>query len=465
VGVRLEKARFLVVLAAALFASADAVAATAGAFQFVAGDVRVILANGAERPARKGTPIAAGDTVATARDSTAQIKMGDGGILVVQPTSRLTVVEFRYDGREDGSEKVVYRLESGGFRAITGAIGHTHKDSYVIETPIAHMGVRGTDHESYYFPAGGSANGVPVQAGVYNKVNVGAAFIRNEAGEVVIRPSQAGYAASAKNAPGLLLAIPAFFNSATPPRPAQLNPGAGRLAVNTVPVERTVSTTGGLNLSKPAARASAGGSGAASAVGYLQANGGVARTGLDLPVAPNGATVANAGGDAAFGVNWGTWQGGSPTVEGTPAAGGAHFVSSTQLTSAAQLAALPPALVNATYNYFGGPAPTNQAGVAGSISALSVGANFSTQSITSYSVTASAGGTTWNANATGSASFAQFSSGPGLNLRGTCSTCATPAVGSANGAFVGPSAERMITSFGLKAGVTDGISGAALLSR
>ena len=89
------KARFFVVLAAAMIGSADAAAATAGAFQFVAGDVRLILANGAERPARKGTPIAAGDTVATARDSTAQIKMGDGGILVVQPTSRLTVVEFR----------------------------------------------------------------------------------------------------------------------------------------------------------------------------------------------------------------------------------------------------------------------------------------------------------------------------------------------------------------------------------
>ena len=464
-GVRLEKARF-VVLAAALIGSADAAAVTAGAFQFVAGDVRVILANGSERPARKGTPIAAGDTVATARDSTAQIKMGDGGILVVQPTSRLTVVEFRYDGREDGSEKVVYRLETGGFRAITGAIGHTHKDSYVIETPIAHMGVRGTDHESYYFPAGGSANGVPVQPGVYNKVNVGAAFIRNEAGEVVIRPSQAGYAASAKNAPGLLVAIPAFFNSATPPRPAQLNPGAVRLATNTVPVEQIVSTTGGVNLNNPAASVAASGSSVGAAVSYLQDNGGVARTGLNLPISPNGATVANAGGDAAFGVNWGTWQGGSPVVEGRLASpGGVHFASSTQLTSAAQLATLPPTLVNATYSYFGGPAPTNQAGVAGSISSLTVGANFSNQTITSYSVTASAGGTAWNANATGSASFAQFSSGSGINLRGTCSTCGAAAVGSASGAFVGPSAERMITSFGLKAGGSDGISGAALLSR
>jgi hypothetical protein len=467
------KARFFVVLAAAMIGSADAAAATAGAFQFVAGDVRLILANGAERPARKGTPIAAGDTVATARDSTAQIKMGDGGILVVQPTSRLTVVEFRYAGIEDGSERVVYRLEAGGFRAITGAIGHTHKDNYLIETPIAHMGVRGTDHESYYFPVGASNNGAPVSPGVYNKVNVGAAFIRNEAGEVLIRPSQAGYAASAKDAPGLLVAIPTFFNRATPPRPAQLNPGAARVAAATVPVEQTVSTTGGLNLSDPAATPGAAGTPAAplpsmapgSPVAYNQGNGGVARAGIDLAIATNGATLTNAGGDAAFGVNWGTWQGGSLTVEGKPTAGGAHFASSNQLTSAEQLKALPPALVSATYNYAGGPAPTDLLGAQGSIKALTVGVNFSKQTIDNYAVTANVGATTWNAS--GSGTFAQFGGSSGINLKGTsstCSTCSAPATGSASGAFVGPSAERMITSFGLK-DAKDGISGAALLSR
>ena len=461
------KARFFVVLAAATIASADAAAATAGAFQFVAGDVRLILANGSERPARKGTPIAAGDTVATARDSTAQIKMGDGGILVVQPTSRLTVVEFRYAGIEDGSERVVYRLEAGGFRAITGAIGHTHKDNYLIETPIAHMGVRGTDHESYYFPVGASNNGAPVSPGVYNKVNVGAAFIRNEAGEVLIRPSQAGYAASAKDAPGLLVAIPTFFNRATPPRPAQLNPGAARVAAATVPVEQVVSTTGGLNLSDPAASVPAVRAaplpGTGSVVGYVDKNFGLSA--VNPTIVLNGATRGNTGGDAAFGVNWGTWQGGSPSVDGNAASGGVHVATSTQLTTAAQLAALPPGLVSATYNYLSGPAPTNQDGVAGKINSLAVGVNFSKQTIDSYALTANVGTTTWNAK--GSGSIAQFTSSSGISLSGQCTGCTggTPtAQGSASGALVGPAAERMITSFGLKA-ASQGISGAALLSR
>jgi hypothetical protein len=200
-----------------------------------------------------------------------------------------------------------------------------------------------------------------------------------------------------------------------------------------------------------------------SAVAYLQGNGGVARTGIDLAISTNGATLTNAGGDAAFGVNWGTWQGGSLTVEGKPTAGGAHFASSNQLTSAAQLAALPPTLVSATYNYAGGPAPTDLAGAQGSIKALTVGVNFSKQTIDNYALTANVGGTTWNAN--GSGTFAQFGGSSGINLKGTCSTCTAAATGSASGAFVGPGAERMITSFGLKATAKDGISGAALLSR
>src|SRR5262249_14392023 len=149
----------------------------------------------------------------SAASSMAQIKMGDGAIVVVQPESHLTLIEFRYEGKEDGTEKVVYRLGRGGFRAITGAIGHTNKANYSIETPIAHMGVRGTDHESYYFPPGsrGSAGANP---GVYNKVNVGLTFIRTDAGEVTIGPNQVGYAAAAGDTPSLLPGVPQFFDHA-----------------------------------------------------------------------------------------------------------------------------------------------------------------------------------------------------------------------------------------------------------
>ena len=241
----------------AAMCTGQAIAATAGVFQFVVGDVRVVLAAGSERPARKGAPVSVGDTIATARASVAQIKMGDGAIVVVQPESRLTVAEFHYTGKLDGSEKVRFLLEQGGIRSVTGAIGHSHPDSYLIETPIAHIGVRGTDHETYYFPASGVGKRATVPPGTYDKVNVGLTYLRTQAGEVEIRPNQVGYAASAQDTPRLLLAIPEFFNRATEPRSVQRNgPASGsdaqlasiQIAAPTPQLIQAVLTTSGFNL-------------------------------------------------------------------------------------------------------------------------------------------------------------------------------------------------------------------------
>jgi len=451
--------RVAVVAALAALWTTQAAAETAGVFQFVAGDVRVVLAAGSERPAGKGAPISVGDTVTTARASMAQIKMGDGAIIVVQPESRLTVAEFRYAGKEDGTEKVRYRLDQGGFRSVTGAIGHTNKGNYLIETPIAHIGVRGTDHESYYFPTSGSINGEPAQAGIYNKVNVGLTYIRNGSGEVVVQPNQVGYAASAQDTPSLLGTMPEFFNRSFQPRSVQrAEPGVTSLAAgsgsgNSAGSGATLSGTSG------------------SLAGYTAPQGGrgvnFGETAVNPSINPSGATLANAGGDAAWGVNWGTWQGGLATVNGRVTGGSTNFISSTNLTTAAQIAALAPQLVTATYNYAGGPPPTNQLGTQGVINALSVGVNLTTSTITNYSVNATVGAQNWTGS--GSGSISQFTSTGGISLRGECSGCVAgvgspTSQGSANGGFVGSQAERMITSFGLKA-ANQSIGGTGFLAR
>jgi len=449
----------------ALAAAGSAVAASAGVFQFVAGDVKIVSAPGAERVARKGTLINVGELVATGADSTAQIKMGDGGIVVVQPRSRLTVAVFNYSGAEDGTERVVFRLEQGGFRSVTGAIGHTHKNTYSIETPVAHMGVRGTDHESYYFPPGSTEN-----PGAYNKVNTGLTFIRTPAGEVLIAPNQVGYVRSAQEAPGLLPAIPGFFNRAVAPRSARL-PSPQPVAAKP-PVLQTVVTTDGVNLSNPAAGAAPVVQGTGSVAGYIIQNGNSGTfdgmSAVNAAVVPNGATFANTGGDTAWGVNWGTWQGGAPTVAGTSAVGPVHVMQSTNLTTADQLATLAATGMSATYSYIGGPAPTNQAGTQGRIDALSVGVNFGTQAV-NYTVNATVAATAWSA--TGSGTVGQFTGSGGIAINGGCTGCngnpsATQAAnGTANGAFVGPAAEKMITSFGLKSANQQAISGTGYLGR
>lgn len=443
---------------AALLVAPQALAETAGIFQFVAGEVRLLPESGSAREARKGTLLNVGDEIATARGATAQVKMGDGAIVVVQPESQLKVAVFHYAGSEDGSERVVFRLQQGGFRSITGAIGRTNKSHYLIETPIAHMGVRGTDHESYYF-----APGTSDRPGAYNKVNTGITYISTQAGEVVIAPNQVGYVARSTDAPALLPSVPGFFNRAIAPRSARVAP-AEQPAPGAPAVVQPVMVANGTNLSKPMPEAP----GEGTMAGYSERVGATffGRSTANPAIAANGAVLANAGGDAAWGVDWGSWQGGAATVNGALASGSIHFAHSANLTTPAQLAALGAGAVSATYSYLGGPAPTNQAGVQGTVNSLSVGVNFGSQAITGYALNATVASRTWNVN--GSGSIAQFTGASGIPVNGTCSGCSggppAAATGSAQGAFVGSGAERMITSFGLKSASLS-MSGAAFLGR
>jgi hypothetical protein len=433
--------------------SSQALASTAGVFQFVAGDVRVVLAEGSERPAAKGSPISVGDTVTTAKASTAQIKMGDGAIIVVQPESKLTVAEFSYAGKEDGTERVQFRLQQGGFRSVTGAIGHTNKGNYMIETPIAHIGVRGTDHESWYFPSSVSADGVSTDAGLYNKVNVGLTYIQTTSGEVVIGPNQVGYASTALDRPHLLDAMPGFFNRSFQPRAVR----SGVQAMSTAAAQGSAASPTGTS---------------GSLAGYTAPRGkeGVSfgETAVNPAISPNGATLVNAGSDSTLGVNWGTWQGGLATVNGRATRGDTHFIQTSNLTTAAQLAALPPQVVTATYNYVSGSGGVSgTASPTGTINTLSVGINLTTQTITNYAVNATVGAQNWNAS--GSGSFTQYQGSSGISIDGKCSGCvpgqgAPTAHGTATGAFVGSQAEGMITSFGMKA-ANQSMSGVGALSR
>lgn len=481
---------FRVLALGALAWAGQALGATAGVVQFAAGDVRVILAAGSERPASKGTPVDVGDTIATAKASMAQIKMGDGAIVVVQPESRVTVAEYHYTGVEDGTEKVQFRLEQGGIRALTGAIGHTHKANYSIDTPIAHIGVRGTDHESYYFAVGGPGD-TGVAPGVYNKVNTGLTFIRTEGGEVEIPPNQVGYAASAQDLPKLLAAVPDFFNRSIQPKVVRLGAGTQVAASAGSPaatgggtqasegraegvegrggpsrhIDLAVTTTNGINLTDPQITTLAG----ATIPAAIPTGNGVSfgRSIMNPDISPNGATLVNAGSDPQFGVKWGSWQGGLATVDGAATTGSTHFITSMITTTPAQLASLGPTLgpnvVNANYSYVGGPAPTNDSGQQGTINSLSVVVNFSAQTIKSYTVDATVGATNWTAN--GSGTISQFTGASGIGLMGkSCPSCGSDAQGTANGAFVGTAAEKMITSFGLKT-ANQAIAGVGYLSR
>jgi hypothetical protein len=190
----------------------------AGHVMFVNGSVQVTNSASQTRALQKGDVINESDTVTTAKDSTAQIKMRDGGYIVIRPDSQLKFDSFIFSGEEDGSERSFFSLLKGGIRAITGLIGQRNKKSYRITTPESTIGIRGTDHETFVVTADSPLAAV-APLGTYNKVNRGETTITTNKGTISVLPNQMGFAGAADQMPQLQPLNLNLFTVAPPPTP------------------------------------------------------------------------------------------------------------------------------------------------------------------------------------------------------------------------------------------------------
>ena len=116
----------------------------AGHVTALAGEVTASADDGVVRALQRGDAIHVGETVATGANSRARLTFTDGGSVTLRPASRLLVEAYHYSGDPE-SDTQATRLLRGGLRAVTGAIGEGRHESYTLETPLATMGIRGTD--------------------------------------------------------------------------------------------------------------------------------------------------------------------------------------------------------------------------------------------------------------------------------------------------------------------------------
>lgn len=203
-------------MAAVLLLSGSAAvwADTAGHVQFVSGEVQLIDAAGQSHAIAKGESINEGDILNSAKNSSAQIRMQDGGIIALRANTRLKFDSFKYSGQEDGTEHSFTSLLKGGFRAITGAIGRTNKSNYRITTPTSTIGIRGTDHETVVVAPGSE---LIAPSGTYNRVNVGETSITTDKGTIAVLPNQMGFAGAADELPKLQPVNSNLFSVAAAP--------------------------------------------------------------------------------------------------------------------------------------------------------------------------------------------------------------------------------------------------------
>jgi len=175
----------------------------AGKVLFIVGQVEA-QNSGQVRSLAKGDSVRVGDTLSSAKGATLQLRMEDGGTIVLRPDSQLSIENFVYSGVQDGNERLALALLRGGFRAVTGEIGHLHKENYSIHTPNAEVGILGTDHETVFVPADQQGQIAGVEPGTYNHVISGATILHSQQGKLRIQPNQTGYAGLSGASPAII---------------------------------------------------------------------------------------------------------------------------------------------------------------------------------------------------------------------------------------------------------------------
>ncbi len=161
--------------------------------QFVTGDVSASSSKGEVRLLKKGDRIYAGDTIKSGENGAAQLIYKDRSRMAVRVNTSFKIEVYNYDKKDATKSRSFFSLISGALRSITGIIGQKRKASVSIRTPLATIGIRGTDHEVVHIaqPRGGLK--AIADVGTYDKVYSGGTFMVTERGTVNLGLKEVGF--------------------------------------------------------------------------------------------------------------------------------------------------------------------------------------------------------------------------------------------------------------------------------
>ena len=129
------------------------------------------------------SPVFLGDKVITGEDGFVRLKMIDEAILDLRCFSIMVIEQYAL---KSGSRRSILNLLQGSLKKVTGSIGKMADDVYELKTPIASVGVRGTEYALRVFQSKGCGGTIDTTDGFYLEVIQGLVEVQNEAGAQVI---------------------------------------------------------------------------------------------------------------------------------------------------------------------------------------------------------------------------------------------------------------------------------------
>lgn len=146
---------------------------------------------------RQGTPVESGDVLETAASSSVQLSMTNGERIDLRADTRFVIDAYVPPATRQDPGRSFYSLLRGGLRTVTNTLVRRSLESYRIQTPLATIGVRGTQFALLL-----------QEDGLYARVDDGVISIGNQAGTLELPMGQFAHVKDATTLPALAPTVP-----------------------------------------------------------------------------------------------------------------------------------------------------------------------------------------------------------------------------------------------------------------
>ena len=188
----------------------EAAFSAAGAVTHLSGAVVARRADGQSQILSVKSEVQEGDVLATAENSYARLKFGDGTEVVLRPSTQMKVNTYQFEEQRPQQDSVVLSLLKGGLRSVTGLLARRNPANFRVQAPNATIGIRGTnfgvlfcDNDCGKVPGPG---GAPPANGLHVDVADGAILVSNAGGAQEFKVGQFGFVLNPQSPP---VAVPA----------------------------------------------------------------------------------------------------------------------------------------------------------------------------------------------------------------------------------------------------------------
>lgn len=117
-----------------------------GKVTFALGPAQIVAADDAARPAQAGAAVHEGERLVTGPDGWLHLRMVDDAFVALRPGSTLRIERYAFDAAHPAASQIRLYLIEGNSRTVSGKGGEAARKSYRFSTPLAAIGLRGTDY-------------------------------------------------------------------------------------------------------------------------------------------------------------------------------------------------------------------------------------------------------------------------------------------------------------------------------